>query len=68
MEQLWLGSQHSPPRHGRSAGDLLRTCREFTADSRVGEPREAAHAILFALTNDYLTGEVLHLDGGARLV
>jgi NAD(P)-dependent dehydrogenase (short-subunit alcohol dehydrogenase family) len=35
---------------------------------RVGEPGEAAHAILFALTNEYLTGEVLHLNGGARLV
>ena len=35
---------------------------------RVAEPHEAAHAILFALTNEYLTGEVLHLDGGARLV
>jgi NAD(P)-dependent dehydrogenase (short-subunit alcohol dehydrogenase family) len=35
---------------------------------RVGDPGEAAHAIQFALTNKYLTGEVLHLDGGARLV
>jgi NAD(P)-dependent dehydrogenase (short-subunit alcohol dehydrogenase family) len=35
---------------------------------RVGEPREAAHAILFAIANQYLTGEVLHLNGGARLV
>ena len=35
---------------------------------RVAEPHEGAHAILFALTNEYLTGEVLHLDGGARLV
>jgi NAD(P)-dependent dehydrogenase (short-subunit alcohol dehydrogenase family) len=35
---------------------------------RVAEPHEAAHAVLFALTNEYLTGEVLHLDGGARLV
>jgi NAD(P)-dependent dehydrogenase (short-subunit alcohol dehydrogenase family) len=35
---------------------------------RIAEPHEAAHAILFALTNKYLTGEVLHVDGGARLV
>jgi NAD(P)-dependent dehydrogenase (short-subunit alcohol dehydrogenase family) len=35
---------------------------------RVGEPHEAAHAILFALTHEYLNGEVLHVDGGARLV
>lgn len=36
--------------------------------ARVAEPHEAAHAILFALNNEYFTGEVLHLDGGARLV
>jgi NAD(P)-dependent dehydrogenase (short-subunit alcohol dehydrogenase family) len=35
---------------------------------RVADPEDAAHAILFALTNPYLTGEVLHLDGGGRLV
>jgi NAD(P)-dependent dehydrogenase (short-subunit alcohol dehydrogenase family) len=34
---------------------------------RVAGPHAAAHAILFALTNEYLTGEVLHVDGGARL-
>jgi NAD(P)-dependent dehydrogenase (short-subunit alcohol dehydrogenase family) len=35
---------------------------------RVGEAHEAAHAITFALMNEYLTGEVLHVDGGGRLV
>lgn len=35
---------------------------------RVANPDEAAHAILFALTNEYVTGEVYHVDGGARLV
>ena len=35
---------------------------------RVGEPEHAAQAIVFAMQNDYLTGEVLHVDGGARLV
>lgn len=35
---------------------------------RVGEADHAAQAIVFAMQNDYLTGEVLHVDGGARLV
>lgn len=35
---------------------------------RVGEPREAAQAILFALSNEYLTGEVIRLNGGARII
>lgn len=47
--------------HYRRVGSSLPT-------ARVGEPREAAQAILFAITNEYLTGEVLHVDGGARLV
>jgi NAD(P)-dependent dehydrogenase (short-subunit alcohol dehydrogenase family) len=35
---------------------------------RVGDPDHAAQAIVFAMQNDYVTGEVLHVDGGARLV
>jgi NAD(P)-dependent dehydrogenase (short-subunit alcohol dehydrogenase family) len=34
---------------------------------RVGEAREAAQAILFALSNEYLTGEVIRLNGGAGI-
>jgi NAD(P)-dependent dehydrogenase (short-subunit alcohol dehydrogenase family) len=35
---------------------------------RIGTVEEGAQAILFAVSNKYLNGEVLHLDGGARLV
>jgi NAD(P)-dependent dehydrogenase (short-subunit alcohol dehydrogenase family) len=35
---------------------------------RVGEPREAAQAILFALSNEYLTGDVIRLNGGAGII
>lgn len=35
---------------------------------RVGTPDDIAHAALFALTNPFTTGTVLHVDGGARLV
>jgi NAD(P)-dependent dehydrogenase (short-subunit alcohol dehydrogenase family) len=35
---------------------------------RIGTVEEGAQAILFALSNEYLNGEILHLDGGARLV
>jgi NAD(P)-dependent dehydrogenase (short-subunit alcohol dehydrogenase family) len=45
----------------RRVGDSLPT-------GRVGEPEHAAQAIVFAMQNDYLTGEVLRVDGGARLV
>lgn len=35
---------------------------------RVGAPDDLADAALFALTNPYLTGEVLHVNGGGSLV
>ncbi len=34
---------------------------------RVGTPQDAADAILLLLRNPYVSGEVLHLDGGHRL-
>ena len=35
---------------------------------RMATPEEAGAAILFLLTNEFLTGSVLHLDGGRMLV
>jgi NAD(P)-dependent dehydrogenase (short-subunit alcohol dehydrogenase family) len=35
---------------------------------RIGSPRDVSQAVLSAITNPFLTGTVLHLDGGARLV
>ncbi|HXJ54286.1 MAG TPA: SDR family oxidoreductase [Burkholderiales bacterium] len=54
-----MGADQEP--YYRRLGNALPT-------GRVGEPDHAAHAIVFAMQNDYLTGEVLHVDGGARLV
>ncbi|WP_437820038.1 SDR family oxidoreductase [Sorangium sp. So ce1078] len=35
---------------------------------RVGAPADIAHAALFLMGNGFTTGEVLHVDGGHRLV
>ncbi|MFF5860954.1 SDR family oxidoreductase [Streptomyces sp. NPDC012751] len=35
---------------------------------RVGTPDDIVEAVLFAIDNPYVTGTVLHVDGGARLV
>ncbi|MEV8372034.1 SDR family oxidoreductase [Kribbella sp. NPDC056861] len=35
---------------------------------RIGTPEDISAAVLGAITNPFLTGTVLHLDGGARLV
>ena len=34
---------------------------------RVGSPEDVAKAILFLMTSRFVTGEVLHVDGGGRL-
>ena len=57
-------------RHG-AMGDqqdaYYRRLGDTLPGGRVGEPREAAQAILFAVSNEYLTGEVIRLNGGARI-
>lgn len=35
---------------------------------RLGRPEEMAHAVLFLMTNEYVTGTVLHVDGGNLLI
>lgn len=35
---------------------------------RIGTAEEAARSILFLITTSFITGEVLHLDGGGRYV
>ncbi|MCV7149821.1 SDR family oxidoreductase [Mycolicibacterium pyrenivorans] len=35
---------------------------------RVGRPEEVAHAVVFLITNEFVTGVVLPVDGGAALV
>lgn len=34
---------------------------------RIGRPEDIAHAVLFLMSNSYVTGTVLHIDGGAKL-
>lgn len=35
---------------------------------RLGTPQEVAQAVLFVLTNEYITGTILEIDGGVQLV
>ena len=35
---------------------------------RIGTAEETAKAIVFLMTSSYITGEILHIDGGARLI
>jgi NAD(P)-dependent dehydrogenase (short-subunit alcohol dehydrogenase family) len=35
---------------------------------RIGRADEVAQAVILLMSNDYITGEVLHVDGGGRYV
>ncbi|MGO4713396.1 SDR family oxidoreductase [Bradyrhizobium sp. 2TAF24] len=53
-------------------GDAKRQVLEASAASvpvrRVGRPQDVAQAALLLMTNGFITGEVLHVDGGGRWV
>lgn len=35
---------------------------------RIGTAEEVAQAVLLLMTNGFITGEILHVDGGGRLI
>jgi NAD(P)-dependent dehydrogenase (short-subunit alcohol dehydrogenase family) len=35
---------------------------------RMGAPEEIAHVVVLLMINGFITGEVVHVDGGGRLV
>jgi NAD(P)-dependent dehydrogenase (short-subunit alcohol dehydrogenase family) len=60
------------PMLARMAGDareqMLEAMSKRIPVGRVAQPEEIAHAIVFLMTNDYVTGETLTVDGGFSLV
>ncbi|MFJ8854957.1 SDR family oxidoreductase [Streptomyces sp. NPDC102437] len=46
---------------------FLRTIAERNPARRVGTPDDLIKAVLYAIDNPYVTGTVLHVDGGGRL-
>jgi NAD(P)-dependent dehydrogenase (short-subunit alcohol dehydrogenase family) len=53
---------------GEARAGLLARAAAGLPGGRIGRPEEIAEAILLLLANPYLNGEVLHVDGGGRLV
>ncbi|MER7581530.1 SDR family oxidoreductase [Kitasatospora sp. NPDC097691] len=47
---------------------FLRGVAERNPARRVGSPDDLIKAVLYAIDNPYVTGTVLHVDGGGRLV
>lgn len=53
---------------GPDSGKLQAAMAARLPGKRIGRPDEIAEAILFLLQNEFTTGNVLHVDGGHRLV
>jgi len=41
---------------------------ERTLLKRAGSPRDIVNAIVFLIENDYITGEIIHVDGGRHIM
>ncbi len=51
---------------GRDA--VLREVAEKLPGKRIGRPEEVAEAVITLMRNEYINGEVLHIDGAGRYV
>ncbi|MFF0866821.1 SDR family oxidoreductase [Nonomuraea sp. NPDC003560] len=52
---------------GADKAAFLRGVAERNPARRVGTPEDLVKAVLYAIDNPYVTGTVLHVDGGGRL-
>ena len=54
--------------HGAERDTIVQNRAAILPGRRVGTADEVAQVILTMMTNAYLTGEVVHMDGGGRFV
>ncbi|MEM8909751.1 MAG: SDR family oxidoreductase, partial [Bacteroidota bacterium] len=47
---------------------VLATVAEKLPSQKIASPEEVASAVLLLMSNHSITGEVIHVDGGGRLV
>ena len=48
-------------------GDYFAAISARNPARRIGTPEDIAQGVMFALTNTFLTGQTLHIDGGEPL-
>lgn len=48
--------------------DQKKSAIERTLLKREGSPQDIVNAVIFLIENDYITGELLHVDGGRHLM
>lgn len=54
--------------YGAERDTIMKNRAASLPGRRVGTADEVAQVILMLMTNDYMTGEVVHVDGGGRFV
>jgi NAD(P)-dependent dehydrogenase (short-subunit alcohol dehydrogenase family) len=54
--------------YGAERNTIVQNRAAILPGRRVGTADEVAQVILMLMTNDYMTGEVVHVDGGGRIV
>ena len=54
--------------YGSERDTIVNNRAAVLPGKRVGSAEEVAQAILMLMTNEYITGEVLHIDGGSRFI
>ncbi|MEN1784511.1 MAG: SDR family oxidoreductase [Bacteroidota bacterium] len=53
---------------GDSKEETLKNVAESLPVKKIATPEEVASAVIFLMSNSSVTGEVIHVDGGGRLV
>ncbi len=53
---------------GEDKEDVFKDVAEKQLVKRLASPEEVAQAVLFFMNNKSVTGEIIHVDGGARLI
>lgn len=51
-----------------SKKEILASIAEKLPVKKIATPEEVASAVLFLMSNNSITGEVIHIDGGGRLI
>jgi NAD(P)-dependent dehydrogenase (short-subunit alcohol dehydrogenase family) len=64
----WVDTEIWETLAGAAKAERLATMAQRLPAGRVGRPEDIAHAFLVLLRNGFITGTVLHIDGGHRLV
>ncbi len=52
----------------RYSDEQKQAAIERTLLKRAGSPRDVVNAIVFLIENDYITGEIIHVDGGRHIM